>query len=87
MKTNWSSAFIIMATSVLGAFANVKHKLKLNMSLKAQQVEVIENLHNGSDTLCVLPTGYGKTAVFMLFPLIMDEVKLYYLELGAYAHI
>ena len=67
----------MMATSVRGGFACVNHKLNLNMCLKPQQLEVLEHLQNGSDTLCVLPTGYGKTAIFMLFPLILDEVNIY----------
>ena len=48
----------------------------LPYSLKDQQIEAIQILLEGQHAFLTLPTGYGKSDVFMLQPLIMDEVTM-----------
>ena len=45
------------------------------MELKEQQLEAITYVCNRQDTLAVLPTGFGKTMIFLLAVLIMDWVS------------
>jgi len=40
--------------------------------LKVKQINVLESLYLGRDTIAVLPTGYGKSVIFHLLPLIFD---------------
>ena len=35
---------------------------------KAKQVEAVQNVILQRDTLCLLPTGYGKTLIFQVLP-------------------
>ena len=50
--------------------------LKTNLQLKDKQVEVIQALLNGKNVLAALPTGYGKSLIFQLFPIIMNAVRM-----------
>ena len=45
-------------------------------NLKNEQKEVIRNTLKKQDTFAVLPTGFGKSACYVLPPLIMDMVML-----------
>lgn len=56
------------------ALNKVLSKLGFDYNLKPEQVEVLKSIVNNNNTVCVLPTGYGKTHCFMLPPLILDEV-------------
>jgi bloom syndrome protein len=43
--------------------------------LKDKQLKVLEELLSGKDVVGILPTGYGKTLIFALFPLMFDMVS------------
>ena len=48
-----------------------------NWILKPKQIEVFEALLQQEENIpimAVLPTGYGKSVLFTLFPLLMDQV-------------
>ena len=38
----------------------------VGFEIKQKQLEGITNILNGVDTLCILPTGYGKSLIFQL---------------------
>ena len=44
-------------------------------SLKPKQEEVIDMCLEGTDTFCVLPTGHGKSLLFVFPPLVKDKVS------------
>ena len=44
-------------------------------SLKTKQQEAIKAFMNGKDVFVSLPTGYGKSLIYLLLPLIFDRVK------------
>lgn len=41
---------------------------------KARQTETLEMICGGDDVFCLLPTGYGKSAIYALLPYVVDEV-------------
>lgn len=53
-----------------------------NFDLKQEQLSLITAICNGKDSLGVLPTGYGKSMVYTLAPLLMDQVS----NLTYYSH-
>ena len=58
-------------------FANVKIKyLALEQyQLKDAQEEVLDALLDGKDAIVQLPTGYGKTLIYALYPLMLQVVS------------
>ena len=47
-----------------------------NINLKPKQVQFLEAIYFGRDTIVVLPTGYGKSIVFHLLPgLFLDKIN------------
>ncbi len=57
-------------------FSKVKTKFPLRFSsLKTQQIGGLKAVIAGEDVLCILPTGYGKSAMFYLPPLMLDEIE------------
>lgn len=44
-------------------------------SLKAKQHEAILSFLKGKDVFVSLPTGYGKSIIYCLLPLIFDKMK------------
>ena len=40
--------------------------------LKPKQLEAIESFVSGKDTFVSLPTGYGKSVIFAILPLLFD---------------
>ena len=40
--------------------------------LKPKQMEAIESFVSGKDTFVALPTGYGKSIIFAMLPLLFD---------------
>ena len=47
----------------------------LKFSLKSEQLSLLRHACKGNNTFGILPTGYGKSECFGLFPLIMDQVS------------
>ena len=60
------------------AFALVKVKYNLSLVLKKEQFEVIDSLLHGRNVIAILPTGFGKSLMFVLPPLLLDEVCVLY---------
>ena len=59
-------------TDVLLAYSLFQKSTEFTYALKDEQIEVLLNIANGEHTLAVLPTGFGKSDIFILAPLIMD---------------
>lgn len=55
----------------------VSHSMKMMgvSSLKAKQQEAIISFMEGKDVFVSLPTGYGKSMIYCLLPLIFDRLK------------
>jgi superfamily II DNA helicase RecQ len=43
--------------------------------LKPEQKDILSHLLKGDDCFGILPTGFGKSLIFTLFPLLKDEVQ------------
>ena len=43
--------------------------------LKPKQFESIEGFASGRDTFVALPTGYGKSVIFAILPLLFDFMR------------
>ena len=48
-----------------------------NIVLKSKQVFGLEKIYLGKDVLCVLPTGYGKSLIFHLLPVLLFFKSVY----------
>jgi len=53
------------------AVAEVYRRMELR-PLKPKQVEALSTFLSGKDTFVVLPTGYGKSIIFAVLPLLFD---------------
>jgi len=42
--------------------------------LKAKQLEALRAFMSGRDSFVVLPTGYGKSVIFAVLPLLFDKM-------------
>ena len=49
-----------------------KNSIGFHHHLKAKQIETINHIYNESDCISILPTGYGKSAIFQLLPWIFQ---------------
>ena len=48
-----------------------------NLKLKQKQKEALQAIVvNGQDCLIVLPTGYGKSLIYQMLPLLFDKTNL-----------
>ena len=55
----------------------VKESLKLKDTvIKSEQLEAIYNISKGFDTLCILPTGFGKSLIYQLIPSVFQKFKV-----------
>ena len=59
---------------LLDIYRKVQTRYEFQEVLKDEQIEGIYSLICGQNTLCVLPTGYGKSLIYSLLPLLWDEV-------------
>lgn len=50
----------------------VEHNIKY--SFKEKQIEALDEVCHQRSVFCLLPTGYGKTDIMVLPPLILDKV-------------
>ena len=55
------------------AIAEVTRLMKLK-SLKSKQAESLQAFVSGRDTFVALPTGYGKSIIFAVLPLLFDMI-------------
>ena len=55
------------------AIAEVIHLMGLN-PLKSKQTESLKAFVSGRDTFVALPTGYGKSIIFAVLPLLFDKM-------------
>ena len=63
-----------MSVSIEEAYARVQTKYDFPETLKEEQIQCLDLLTHNEDLLCVLPTGYGKSIIYTLIPLLLDEV-------------
>jgi hypothetical protein len=64
-----------MSVSFQYAVHEVTNSLNLKFVLNNEQLAAIEALCAKKHTFCLLPTGYGKSTISPLTPLIMDKVR------------
>ena len=60
--------------NVAQLYKQCKEKYDLPFVLKSEQSQVLQSLINMKNTCAVLPTGFGKSLCFMLYPLLLDEL-------------
>lgn len=48
---------------------------KLSIDLKEKQLEAILKFLSGKDVFVSLPTGYGKSLIYEILPLVFDILK------------
>jgi superfamily II DNA helicase RecQ len=46
----------------------------LGFKIKPKQLEAVVNIVGGIDTLCILPTSFGKSLIFQLLPLYFKDL-------------
>jgi len=57
------------------AFSLVKEQYNINIALKPEQVEILQMLFL-KNVMAVLPTGFGKSLLFLMPPLLLDQVSI-----------
>ncbi|CAG2193331.1 recQ [Mytilus edulis] len=54
-----------------------------NILLKPKQIEVLDEIRKGTlETVAILPTGYGKSLIYQLAPLILDGTVIVFSSLS-----
>ena len=62
--------------ALMGAYGQVQNSgFNFPYELKDRQIDVLLNIINGEHTLVVLPTGYGKSDLFILAPLLLNVLN------------
>lgn len=59
----------------MAAYQEIQKKFDFPYSLKPEQKECIHKLVNGLNTVAILPTGYGKSDIFALQPLVSEFLQ------------
>ena len=59
--------------------ARVNARYGWTSQLKPLQSEVLNDLLVGRNVVGILPTGYGKSLIYTMLPLMLDEVNLRYI--------
>ena len=49
--------------------------IQLNLTLKENQRDAIVGFCSGNDVFVSLPTGYGKSLIFAVLPLVFDKIR------------
>ena len=57
-------------------FSDILYDLKTQYQLKPEQSEALQMIVAKQSVFCVLPTGYGKSYIFGLAPLMLDKVYI-----------
>ena len=70
----FSCIFVIMDLNQ--AFSLVRDQYNINISLKQEQVEILQLLLLKKNAVAILPTGFGKSFLFLLPPLLLDQVSI-----------
>jgi len=70
----FSCIFVIMDLNQ--AFSLVRDQYNINISLKQEQVEILQLLLLKKNVVAILPTGFGKSFLFLLPPLLLDQVSI-----------
>lgn len=47
----------------------------VGLTLKPKQLEAVVNFCNGKDVFVSFPTGYGKSIVYGILPLVFDKIR------------
>lgn len=55
------------------AIVEICRRMELN-PLKPKQLEALSTFMSGKDTFVALPTGYGKSIIFAVLPLLFDII-------------
>lgn len=61
---------------VASLFTKVKRSYNIQHDLKTQQSDIISQILEHRYVFGMLPTGYGKSACYIMPPLMFDEVGL-----------
>ena len=61
------------AEVVMSAISEVARSM--NLVMKEKQLEAMATFISGRDVFVSLPTGYGKSLIFALLPLVFDIIK------------
>jgi Lhr-like helicase len=72
-QTNLGLIIFFLHTALTSLRA--KYPSLIPEALREEQVEALKILLSGNHCLAILPTGFGKTLIAVLFPLILDEVN------------
>ena len=67
-----------MASTTREELEQVINRLLLNFSfgIKSKQVDAVYNVMKNKDTLCLFPTGFGKSLLYQLLPAVCTELKI-----------
>ena len=70
------------------ALSEVVTKLDLEYELKPEQVEAVRAVFDGRDTFCLMPTGFGKSDIFVVATLVKEKVSrfIYDKHIAMYDH-
>jgi ATP-dependent DNA helicase RecQ len=49
----------------------------LGFKIKPKQLEAVTNIVRGLDTLCILPTSFGKSLIFQLLPAVFRRLNIF----------
>jgi len=49
--------------------------LPAEFSIKPKQLSALESIIENRDTLCILPTGYGKSLIYQLIPSVFKKIE------------
>ena len=63
-----------MASVIRDAVETCIFRVNTSYSAKPKQLEAINNILNGHDTLAILPTSYGKSMIYQLLPSVCKMV-------------
>ena len=49
--------------------------VETSITLKPKQIEAIKNIYIGKDTLCILPTAFGKSIIYQCLPKLFSMME------------